>query len=77
MLEGDSADMCAEKFPLMLIGGQAEGLATQTRERGPHQRERKYFSRFKKTKTKSAKNYLKGRENWLIDWAGVDGGLSA
>ena len=55
--------MCAETFPLMLIGGRAEGLATHTRERGPHQRERKYFLGLKKTKTKSAKNYLKGREN--------------
>ena len=27
MLEGDSANTCAEKFPLMLIGGRAEGLA--------------------------------------------------
>ena len=27
MFEGDSADMCAGKFPLMLMGGQAEGLA--------------------------------------------------
>jgi hypothetical protein len=27
MLEGDSADTCAGKFPHMLIGGQAEGLA--------------------------------------------------
>ena len=27
MFEGDSADMCAEKFPLMLMGGQAVGLA--------------------------------------------------
>ena len=27
MLEGDSADMCAEKFPLVLMGGRAEGLA--------------------------------------------------
>ena len=27
MFEGDSADMCARKFPLMLMGGQAEGLA--------------------------------------------------
>ena len=52
MLEGDSADMCAETFPLMLIGGRAEGLATQTRERGPHQRERKYFLGLKKQKRK-------------------------
>ena len=27
MFEGDSADMCAGKFPLMSMGGQAEGLA--------------------------------------------------
>jgi hypothetical protein len=27
MFEGDSADTCAEKFPLMSMGGQAECLA--------------------------------------------------
>ena len=27
MFEGDSADMCAEKFPLVSMGGRAEGLA--------------------------------------------------
>ena len=27
MFEGDSADMCAGKFPLMSMGGGAEGLA--------------------------------------------------
>ena len=27
MFEGDSADMCAGKFPLMLIGVRAEGLS--------------------------------------------------
>ena len=27
MFEGDSADMCARKFPLVSIGGRAEGLA--------------------------------------------------
>ena len=26
MFEGDSADMCAVTFPVMLMGGQAEGL---------------------------------------------------
>ena len=26
MLKGDSTDMCAGKFPLMSMGGQAEGL---------------------------------------------------
>ena len=33
MFEGDSADMCGGKFPLMLMGGRA----CETRERGPHQ----------------------------------------
>ena len=27
MFEGDSADMCAGKFPLLSMGGRAEGLA--------------------------------------------------
>ena len=27
MFEGDSADMCAEKFPLVSIGGRGECLA--------------------------------------------------
>ena len=27
MFEGDSADMCAGKFPLVSMGGRAEGLA--------------------------------------------------
>ena len=35
MFEGDSADMCAGKFPLMSMGGQAEG---------PHRRELKLLN---------------------------------
>ena len=31
MFEGDSADMCAGNFPLMSIGGRAEGLACADR----------------------------------------------
>jgi hypothetical protein len=27
IFEDDSGDMCARKFPLMLMGGRAEGLA--------------------------------------------------
>ena len=27
MFEGDSADMCGRKFPLVSMGGRAEGLA--------------------------------------------------
>ena len=35
MFEGDSADTCAEKFPLMLMGGRANGQACADGERGP------------------------------------------
>jgi hypothetical protein len=39
IFEGDFADMCAEKFPLVSIGGRAgaeRGVSrAQTRERGP------------------------------------------
>ena len=36
MLEGDSADTCPGKFPLMLMGGRAEGLAcTDPEARNP------------------------------------------
>ena len=29
MFEGDSADMCAGKFPLVSMGGRAEGLTAK------------------------------------------------
>ena len=32
MFEGDSADMCAGKFPLMSMGGRAEGLGCRDPE---------------------------------------------
>ena len=35
MFEGDSADMCAGKFPLMLMGGRADRQACADGERGP------------------------------------------
>ena len=35
MIEGDSADMCAGKFPLVSIGGRAEGLACEDPGEGP------------------------------------------
>ena len=33
MFEGDFADMCAEKFPLMLMGGRANDQACEDGER--------------------------------------------
>ena len=35
MFIGDSADMCTGKFPLMLMGGRANGQAYADSERGP------------------------------------------
>ena len=35
MFEGDSADTCARKFPLMLMGERANGPACTDVERGP------------------------------------------
>ena len=35
MFEGDSADMCARKFLLMLMGGRANGPACADGELGP------------------------------------------
>ena len=35
MFEGDSADTCAGKFPLVLMGGRANGQACADGERGP------------------------------------------
>ena len=35
MFEGDSADTCAGKFPLVLMGSEWRVQRAQTRERGP------------------------------------------
>ena len=35
MFEGDSADMCAGKFPLVSMGGRADRQACADGERGP------------------------------------------
>jgi hypothetical protein len=43
MFEDDSADMCAAKFLLILMGGQVEG---QTRERGPPSGRAEFFTVF-------------------------------
>ena len=35
VFEGDSEDMCAGKFPLVSMGGRANGQACAVGERGP------------------------------------------
>jgi hypothetical protein len=35
VFEGDSADMCGGKFPLVLMGGRPNGQACTDGERGP------------------------------------------
>ena len=42
MFEGDSADTCAGKFPLISMGGRAEGLRRPGSE-DPHRRERPFL----------------------------------
>ena len=46
MFEGDSADTCARKFPLTSMGAEQRVSRAQTRERGPHRRERKFILLF-------------------------------
>ena len=42
MFEGDSADTCARKFSLTSMGAKWRVSHAQTRERGPHPRERNF-----------------------------------
>ena len=44
MFEVDFADMCAEKFPLMLIGDERTVKRAQTLSKDYHRRERKFIS---------------------------------
>ena len=46
MFEGDSADTCARKFPLMLMGGRATVQRAQTVSEDPHRRERIFLKKF-------------------------------
>jgi hypothetical protein len=42
MFEGDSADMCGGKFPLVSMGGRSGGSSVRRPgSEGPHQRQRK------------------------------------
>ena len=51
--EGDSADMCAEKFPLVLMGGPIGGSHVhRTGSKDPHRRYQKFsFFLFSKVLT--------------------------
>jgi hypothetical protein len=43
VFEGDSADTCARKFPLVSMGGRANGQACADGERGPPSARAKFF----------------------------------
>ena len=43
MFEGDSSDMCAGQFPLMLMGDEQTVKRAQTVSEDPHRRERKFM----------------------------------
>ena len=44
VFEGDSADMCAGKFPLVSMGGRANGQACADGERGPPSAQAEIFA---------------------------------
>ena len=46
MFEGDSADTCAGKFPLVSMGGERTVKRAQTGSEDPHRRERKFDANF-------------------------------
>jgi hypothetical protein len=43
VFKGDSADKCTGKFPLVSMGGQANGQACADGERGPPSARAKFF----------------------------------
>ena len=61
MFEGDSADMCARKFPLVSMGAEQRVSRAQTRERGPPSvlAEILYYNSLEKTNTtRKAKRHI-------------------
>ena len=46
MFEGDSADTCGGKFPLVLMGTERRVLRAQTREQGPPSALADFFNSF-------------------------------
>jgi hypothetical protein len=50
VFKGDSADMCAGKFPLVSMGGRANGQACADGERGPPSARAEIFPTSKSTK---------------------------
>ena len=60
MFEGDSADMCAGKFPLVSMGGRAEGLAcADPGARTPIVTSGNFNNLFNKLKSKTAHSKIK------------------
>ena len=43
VFKGDSADMCAGKYPLVSMGGRADRQACADGDDDPHRRERNFF----------------------------------
>ena len=73
MFEGDSADTCARKFPLMLMGDERTVQRAQTVSEDPHRRERNLYPLLRPQKTKDiylTKIFLARRS--LIDMAQLD-----
>ena len=75
MFEGVYADTCDEKILLISMGAEQSVVRAQTRERGPHRRERKFVKVlilfFQSLRTR--RKVLKGSKLILL---GVEGGYS-
>ena len=68
MFEGDSADMCAGKFPLVSMGGRAEGLAcADPGARTPIGASGIILIRFLDIRPDSALSSILGFNNYLVN----------
>jgi hypothetical protein len=56
VFEGDSADMCAGKFPLVSMGGRANRQACADGERGPPSSRAEILLEMKTTQSLSSRN---------------------
>jgi hypothetical protein len=71
MFESDYADMCAGKFPLVLMGAKRRVLRAQTRERGPQwalARNCCNITKFQTLEAAKHKNHVWNRFNLFKSW---------
>ena len=75
VFKGDSAHMCAGKFPLVLMGGRANGQACTDGERGPPSARAEIFFFFLPPLFKPTEGVVVGFQNLRYDFGGVGEGV--